>query len=349
MQLTPSCRLLFVALFGFTFMLVYYYRHFISVYTSRTVIVSSRWLESATGASTYTVSNSNNNQGSSCSQPERTNTSDVWFSAFLLIVVPIRPLDNQDSRRQLVRETWFEGFNNSQDVALRFIVGTKAMESDEQVKLTEENGTFGDIIFVDTKEDFNALTNKTLAFINWAHRHVKFSYLLKCDDDTYVFVKNMIVELKKRPTTTKLYYGIMHVNRKPKYGEKKWADNSWNLGSNYLPFALGGGYILSHDLVSFVSRQSPHLMWHINEDTAVGAWVSVLDHEQRSDGKFCFWWKGHTMKSVCEYPLLAFLLFKHNGEELEKHFHYFHEHSNDSITIFKYINSGNTTAIHYKA
>ena len=201
MQLAPSCRLLFVALFGFTFMLVYYYRHFISVYTSKTIIVSSRWLESATGASTYTVSNSSNNQGSSCLQPEkRTNTSDVWFSTFLLIVVPIRPLDNQDSRRQLIRETWFEGFNNSQDVALRFIVSTKAMESDKQVKLTEENGTFGDIIFVDAKEDFNALTNKTLAFINWAHCHVKFSYLLKCDDDTYMFVKNMIVELKKRPT-----------------------------------------------------------------------------------------------------------------------------------------------------
>ena len=154
------------------------------------------------------------------------------FSTFLLTVVPIRPLDNQDSCRKLIRETWFEGFNNSQDVALRFIVDTKAMESDKQAKLTEENGTFGDITFFDAKEDFNALTNKTLAFINWAHRHVKFSYLLKCDDDTYVFVKNMIVELKKRPTTTKLYYGIMYVNRKPKYGEKKWADDNWNLGSN---------------------------------------------------------------------------------------------------------------------
>ena len=56
----------------------------------------------------------------------------------------------------------------------------------------------------------------------------------------------------------------MHVNRKPKYGKKKWADNNWNLSSNYLPFALGGGYVLSHDLVSFVSSQSPHLMWHIH-------------------------------------------------------------------------------------
>ena len=325
-------------------MLVYYYRTFISVPISKTIITGSQW---RAFASTY-ITNPRNNQPINCSQPEkRISTSDMWFSTFLLIVVSIRPWD-RDSR-QLIRDTWFEGFNNSQDVALRFVVGTKAMEYDEQVKLIEENGTFGDIIFVDIKENFTALTNKTLALINWAHHHVNFSYLLKCDDDTFVFVKNMIVELKKRPTTTKLYYGIMDKNKRPLRGKKKWADNNWNLGYFYLPFALGGGYMLSHDLVSFLSQQSPRLMWHINEDTAVGAWVSVLDHERRSDGKFCFWWKEHATKLVCDYPLLAFLLFHHTREDLDKHFHYFHEHSNDSIAIFKYIDSSDTTKIHYKA
>ena len=331
-------------------MLVYYYYcNFTSVPISKAIITSSGWRgESAIGASTpYIGTNPRSNQPIICTQPKRINTSDMWFSTFLLIVVPTRPLD-KDSR-QLIRDTWFEGFNNSQDVALRFIVGTKAMEYDKQVKLIEENGTFGDIVFVNSKEDFTALTNKTLAFINWAHHHVKFSYLLKCDDDTFVFVKNMIVELKKRPTTTKLYYGIMHENKRPILGKQKWADNNWNLGSYFLPYAVGGGYILSHDLVSFLSQQSPHLMWHINEDTAVGAWVSVLDHEQRSDGKFCLWWKEHTIKLVCDYPLLAFLLFEHMRKELEKHFHYFHDHSNDSIAIFKYIESSNAIKIHYKA
>ena len=31
---------------------------------------------------------------------------------------------------------------------------------------------------------------------------------------------------------------------------------------------------------SFLSQQSPCLMWHINEDTTVGAWLPVLDHAQ---------------------------------------------------------------------
>ena len=97
-----------------------------------------------------------------CSQPKNSSPA-VWFSTFLLALVPTRPSDKNS--RQLIRDMWFEGFKNSQDAALRFVAGTKAMESDEQVKLTEENKTFGDIIFVDTREYFTALTNKTLALI----------------------------------------------------------------------------------------------------------------------------------------------------------------------------------------
>ena len=316
-------------LLGIAFMLTIsalYYRNVISV---PTIITHTRWTFSVASRDvTCTCSQSKNRKNVS--------TPDVWFSTFLLALVPVRPSD-KDSR-QLIRDTWFEGLNNTQDAALRFIVGTKGIESDEQVKLTEENGTFGDIIFVDIKEEFNALTNKTLALINWAHHHVNFSYLLKFDDDTFVFVKNMIIELKKRPTTTKLYYGVMRPKSKPYRGNVKWADNDWNLGEHYLPFALGGGYILSHDLVSSLSEQSPRLMWHINEDTAIGAWVSALDHERKSDNRLCCWFKGHPDRT-CKYPILAVLLYAHQREEIIKHFNYFHEHSNDSKTIMKYISS----------
>ena len=314
------------AFFGVSFMLtisVLYYGNVISV--DSTVITSSRWAFSGLMVPTEVPTHVN----CSCSP-------DVGFSTFLLTVVPSGPSD-KDSR-QVIRDTWFEGFNNSQDVALRFIVGTKAMEYDEQVKLIKENGTFGDIIFVDTKEDFSARTNKTLALINWAHRYVKFSYLFKCDYETYVFVKNVIVELKKRPTTTKLYYGKVFRSASIIRGDSKYADNNWNLGQTYLPYAQGGGYILSHDLVSSLSEQSPRLMWHVNEDTAVGAWVSVLDHEERSDGKFCAWHKGQSID--CKFPILAITLNDHTTEEIQKHFHYLHKHSSDNTTVVNYINNG---------
>ena len=327
----------------FTFVLIIlYHRKEVSAY-SADIITSKRWPSLLTSTHVNCTSSQLENKTT-------TSTPDIWFSTFLLILIPSLPLGNDS--RQLVRDTWFEGFNNSKDVALRFIVGTKSMEDQQIIKLTEENGTYGDIIFIDLKESYDALTNKTLALINWAHHHVKFSYLFKCDDDTYVFVNDTIVELKKRPTDTKLYYGNVLKSMKPARGKVKCADNNWNLGKHYIPYAMGGGYILSHDLVSFVSRQSPHLMWHINEDTAVGAWVSVLDHEQRSDGKFCFWWKEHPNKIIerhCKSPMLLMVFFRHTDEDVKRHFHYFHDHCNDGMeTLRQYMINYSNTEIDHK-
>ena len=263
---------------------------------------------------------------------ENNITLDIWFSTFLFMVVPIRPSD-QDSR-QLIRDTWFEGFKNSQDVALRFALGTRTMPPTEQSKYTKENETFGDIIFVDMKEEFAALTNKTLAAINWAHRHVNFSYFMKCDDATYVFVKSLIDELKKRPTTTKLYYGDFMIDQNVIHHKQKWADNKWNLGSHYPPFARGGGYVISHDLVAVLSRDTAHLKWHVNEDAAIGAWLSSFDHERKSDGRFCLWWKG-LKPPTCKKPILVLILHAFSDAELKKHFNHFHEQvsSNADVTL----------------
>ena len=249
------------------------------------------------------------------------NKSQIWFSTFLLIMVPTRPSDIRS--RLLIRDTWFKGFSGSKDVALRFVIGSKSVGHQKLFELTEENGTFGDLIFVDVIEKLSALTNKTLAIINWAHHHVSFSYMMKCDDDTYVFVKNMTDELRKWPTATKLYYGLMLHNIQPIRGNYKWADNEWDLGKAFIPFATGGGYVLSHDLVAILSRESPYLKWHINEDTAIGAWLSTFDHKRRSD-KFCRLWKGTKLTS-CKTPLVAILTFGYTDNELNKYFHGLHE------------------------
>ena len=261
--------------------------------------------------------------------------SDVWFSTFLLILVPIRPSDIY--ARHLIRTTWFENFDNStEDVVLRYAVGNRTMDADKRFELTEENGTYGDIIFVDSAEDVAALTNKTLALLKWANSHVNFSYFMKCDDDTYVFIDNMLDELRKRQTTTKLYFGKFLENGPIVRGNYKWADNDWDLGPVYLPFAMGGGYILSHDLVAALSENSHRLKWHINEDTAIGSWLSAFDYERRSDFRFCFLYKGH-VKSLeeCTAPYLAILLFGFSREELKMHFNHYHEqvNANENVTI----------------
>ena len=58
------------------------------------------------------------------------------------------------------------------------------------------------IVFLDNfTEGIWALTNKTIALMKWATENVNFTYLMKCDDDTFVYVKNAVIELKCRPIT----------------------------------------------------------------------------------------------------------------------------------------------------
>ena len=125
--------------------------------------------------------------------------------------------------------------------------------------------------------------------MKWATENVEFTYMMKCDDDTFVYVNNSIRELKRRTTTKQLYYGVMMFNHKPIHNPRsKWKDFQWKLTKTYTPFARGGCYILSEDLVHLLVRQSHRLWRHYLEDVAVGLWLSPFVHERRDDDLFCY-------------------------------------------------------------
>ena len=270
--------------------------------------------------------------------------SPAWLSTFLLIIVPVRPWGIR--ARQLIRNTWYKGFKDSEDCMLRFAIGGRELEPNKMFEIGEENRTYGDIIYVDSVENPGSLTNKTMALMRWAHLHVDFSYLMKSDDDTYVFVKNMITELRKRSTNTKLYYGIMLINNPPIRGNYLWADSEWDLGLVYLPFAMGGGYILSHDLVQLISMLSSRLKWHVNEDTAIGAWVSAFDHERRSDNMFCQSGKLSTNPPGCNETILAHLFFGYSDDEIWQQFNLIYKQVNSNRPIkWKTTNSNKTDKV----
>ena len=207
---------------------------------------------------------------------------------FLLIMVPI--LFSSVQSRDLIRDTWYKGFRDSEDVMLRYIMGVNGLDDSQINRLHEENKTHGDIVFLDNfTEGIWALTNKTIALMKWATENVEFTYLMKCDDDTFVYVKNAVIELKHRPTTKGLYYGVIESKHKPIHDNRsKWVDLNWNISDTYLPFARGGCYILSEDLVQLLVRQSHHVKRHPLEDVAVGFWLAPFAHERRTDDLMCY-------------------------------------------------------------
>ena len=243
-------------------------------------------------------------------------------STFLLILIPILPASS--GSRDLVRSTWYRGYGDSEDVMLRFVMGVNGLDQSMMTQLQEENERYGDIVFItDFTESTQALTNKTIAMMKWASDNVNFTYMMKCDDDTYVYVDNVISELKRRPRTTRLYYGVMAMNTTPIADPtNKWYDTTWNLSAVYLPYARGGGYILSHDLILLLAKQSKRLKWHLNEDVSVGSWLAAFDYERRDDELFCYTSYGQNLHP-CRHDYHIAHLF--HGLPKRKLKHLFHE------------------------
>ena len=51
--------------------------------------------------------------------------------------------------------------------------------------------------------------------------------------------------------------------------------------NRYIPYALGGGYVLSHDLVRYISKNSELLKQFNNEDVSIGTWLAPLKNVRR--------------------------------------------------------------------
>ena len=335
-MLIKSIRLLFAIIFVLVFFF-FYWLQFLCSETNGTLSYNCKLNSWIYDTSLYLQAS---NQ-SEVVQPRKlmeNSAHDIWFSTFLLIMIPIRASDNDS--RQLIRDTCFKGCKSRNDVALRFAISERYLQTEQRLKYIKENASFGDIIFVNTIDSSDTLTNKTLAIFTWAYHHVKYSYFMKCDDDTYVFITEVLNDLKNRQSVEKLYYGIMAPQSKPIRGHKKWADNDWDLGPFYLPFALGGCYIISYDLIKVLSELSPYLKWHINEDTAVGAWLSAFEIERKTgDGRFCFWFKNVSIKGCkciqtqCKEAILVILFYNHTRRDLRRHFTSFHEQVSSNLSI----------------
>jgi galactosylxylosylprotein 3-beta-galactosyltransferase len=105
-----------------------------------------------------------------------------------------------------------------------------------------------------------------------------------------------------------LYWGFID-GRAPVHKTGKWMERDWVLCDRYLPYALGGGYVLAYDLVQFVaanaryfkmcvskrtticSTHSPfHPCRYNSEDVSVGAWLAGIDVHYVHDPRFDTEW-----------------------------------------------------------
>lgn len=170
-----------------------------------------------------------------------------------------------------------------------FVIGSREISSSVLTDLLEETRLYNDIMFLESiPENYKSLSENVLAAMKQLHIKYKFNFVLKCDDDSFVQVPRLLDALTKQPQQH-LYWGFFkggsHV-----FHQGKWKEPDWFLCDTYLPYALGGGYILSYDLVEYLTLSSPLLQHYNSEDVSVGLWLSPLKinrvHDYRFDTEF---------------------------------------------------------------
>lgn len=161
------------------------------------------------------------------------------------------------------------------------------MSADIMKNLTIENKIYKDMIFLeDVPDTHSSLSLRTLqGFEYYRNNSMNYEYVLKCDDDTFVNLKTVVKELKEMNGEGRLFWGEF-LGACNVITEGIYTEYEWYQCDSYVPYAYGGGYILSRDLVELIAINSPHLRVYSNEDVSVGAWLAPYSIRNRYDARF---------------------------------------------------------------
>lgn len=179
---------------------------------------------------------------------------------------------NMSKARNSIRATYLRKI--PEYVCYRFILGFATDVS------MQENQLHRDIVFIDQKERYkmmdSVLPYKTAAIINMAANIVKPTWTLKTDDDSYLYMKAILMTLPKLNKTR--VYGRCLTNQTPNRSlgdkrTKKWVVSRavWP-HAKYPKFCRGGGYFMPLNAVTCAARliNSPQHKYFPLEDISVG-------------------------------------------------------------------------------
>ncbi|XP_050520863.1 beta-1,3-galactosyltransferase 6-like isoform X2 [Daktulosphaira vitifoliae] len=198
---------------------------------------------------------------------------------YRVLVIVISAFENHD-KRIAIRETWAQ---TKENIRVLFILSKNQHNISLKNMLENEKSIYNDILEVNVPETYNSLSIKLLEALKHID-NLDFQYLLKCDDDSFVDLTGIVQELNKLPKK-KLYWGYFNgIANVKKSG--KWKESEWILCDKYLPYALGGGYVISKDLVSYIIKNQNYLSLFISEDVTVGAWLAPLNITRKHDRRF---------------------------------------------------------------
>jgi len=217
-------------------------------------------------------------------QPSLHNNLSQPIRLFVLIITG--PLNRE--RRDVIRSTWIadavENDKIGDDVIFRFVIGTKDLDEDLLISLEMEASKSADLILLpDLTDKYKSLTLKLAKALDYINTNFDFDFLLKVDDDSFVRVAPLYHEL--RHDDVMLYWGYFYGRGRVKTAGV-WKEQNWKLCDYYLPYARGGGYLLSRDIIAYIATNWRLFEMYLSEDVTIGVWTAALRINRRHDVRF---------------------------------------------------------------
>ena len=212
---------------------------------------------------------------------------ETYRSSTLKLVILVSSNAPHMERRRLIRKYWgnYSHWVTKFQWKVIFVTGVNLDKNISQ-QLHEESKTYNDILMEDFEESFYKLSFKVMVGLAWLNKNLKYEFLLKCDDDVFVNVDEL---MKVLSTTKDHFFGHRMLNqpveRKGRYGVSK----EEHFGNRYDPYCSGGGFILS---CSTVSKMIPHFNWGKPlkiDDAYIGQLVKKADTETVHYEGFNMW------------------------------------------------------------
>lgn len=186
--------------------------------------------------------------------PTSSSSSPKNFS----ILMGVFSTASRIERRNLIRMAYgVQSEDHAAEVTIRFIVGRPRTQA-ERLQLGLESLQYRDIVVLDTPENMNQ--GKTWRFFaTIAAMGVRFDYVMKVDDDSYVRIANLAASLYQEPRSD-LYYGYIL----PCENEDPYAG-----------YMAGMGYVITWDLVLWISESDVvrEQTGGYSEDRMTGDWL----------------------------------------------------------------------------
>lgn len=201
----------------------------------------------------------------------RDSTQTKCYVFVLILTAP-----GSQERRNAIRKTWLElAFPSEYSFIHKFAVGTHGLDSEYKRTLITEQEKHSDMLFLNgLKDSYSNLTLKVLESFSWIAESIDAKFVLKVDDDSFVRLGDLVLDLQAKETFGRIYWGFFRGDANvKKIGP--WKEPNWILCDKYLPYANGGGYVLSYDLVRHISMQKNMLQLYNSEDVSVGKFISI--------------------------------------------------------------------------